>query len=156
MAKIERNGFRKALKSRQAELENGSRNREALAIETSPEELDRIQHAQERDFAIDALDRDSMRLGEVRAALKRIDTDTFGICLDCEQDISMKRLAAVPWAELCIICQEAADNMASEPWDAAESPLASAAPERALFRMHMSAPETKGLFGREPEYRRTQ
>jgi hypothetical protein len=44
MTKIERNGFRKALKSRQAELENGSRNREALAIETSPEELDRIQH----------------------------------------------------------------------------------------------------------------
>jgi DnaK suppressor protein len=109
-------------KSRQAELENGSRNREALAVETSPEELDRIQHAQERDFAIGALDRESMRLREVRAALKRIETDTFGICLNCEQDISMKRLAAVPWTELCIICQEAADNMASEPWDAAESP----------------------------------
>jgi DnaK suppressor protein len=114
-------------KSRQAELENGSRNREALAVETSPEELDRIQHAQERDFAIGALDRESMRLREVRAAVKRIDTDTFGVCLNCEQDISMKRLAAIPWTELCIICQEAADNRAGEPWDAAESPLASAA-----------------------------
>jgi DnaK suppressor protein len=155
MTKIERNGFRKALKSRQAELENGSRNREALAIETSPEELDRIQHVQDRDFAIGALDRDSMRLREVRAAVKRIDTDTFGICLNCEQDISMKRIAAVPWAELCIICQEAADNMASEPWDAAES-RSPAPPERALFRMYMSAPETKGLFGREPEYLGTQ
>jgi DnaK suppressor protein len=121
MTKNERNGFGKALKNR-AELENGSRSREALAVETSPEELDRIQHAQERDFAIGALDRESMRLREVRAALKRIDTDTFGICLNCEQNISMKRLAAVPWTELCIICQEAADNMAGEPWDAAESP----------------------------------
>jgi DnaK suppressor protein len=51
-------------------LENGSRNREALAFETSPEELDRIQHAQERDFAIGELDRESMRLREVRAALR--------------------------------------------------------------------------------------
>jgi DnaK suppressor protein len=127
MTKIERNGFRKALKIRQSELESGSRNRDALAIETSPDELDRIQHAQERDFAIGALDRKSTRLREVRTALKRIDTDTFGICLNCEQEISTKRLAAVPWTELCIICQEAADNMAGNPWNAVEIPLASAA-----------------------------
>jgi DnaK suppressor protein len=127
MTKIQRNGFGKALKLRQAELASGNRSRKALVIETSPDELDRIQQAQDRDFAIGALDRESMRLREVRTALKRIDTDTFGICLNCEQEISMKRLAAVPWTALCIICQEAADNVAANPWDAVEIPLASAA-----------------------------
>ncbi|HEY8670054.1 MAG TPA: TraR/DksA family transcriptional regulator, partial [Terriglobales bacterium] len=81
----------------------------------------------ERDWAIDALDRDFMRLREVRTALQRIDTHAFGVCVNCEEDISTKRLAAIPWADLCILCQESADKKAVEPWDADESPLASAA-----------------------------
>jgi len=127
MTNTERTKFRALLIGKQTELETGSHNRGALAIETSPEELDRIQNAQERDLAIDALDRDFLRLREVRTALKRIDTKTFGICLNCEEDISTKRLAAIPWAALCIVCQEGADKKTDESWDAGESPLASAA-----------------------------
>jgi DnaK suppressor protein len=125
MTKIERNGFRNALKKKQAELENGSRSRGALAIETSADELDRIQYGQERDLAIGTLDRDSKLLREVRAALRRIEAGTFGICLDCEKDISMKRLAAVPWTASCIGCQETADGTAGQPWSAAEELLVS-------------------------------
>jgi DnaK suppressor protein len=117
MTKIELDGFRKTLKTRQVELSDGRRNREALAIETSPDELDRIQHAQERDFAMRTLNRASVRLREVRAALERIDSGSFGICLNCEEDIGAKRLAAVPWTALCIVCQEAADRMASDSQD---------------------------------------
>ena len=62
MMKIHRNGFRRTLKSRQAELENGGRIREAFAIDTSLEELDGIQHTQECYSAICALERESMRL----------------------------------------------------------------------------------------------
>jgi DnaK suppressor protein len=102
--------FRRTLEDRQTELGNGTRNREALAIETSADELDRIQHAGERDYAMGALERNSSRLGEVRGALQRIDAQTFGICADCQEDINPKRLAAVPWASLCILCQEAADR----------------------------------------------
>ena len=83
MTKIQLNQFQNALKSKLADLENGNRNRGAIAIETSPDELDRIQHGQERDLAIGALDRDSKLLREVRAALERIDVGTFGICFDC-------------------------------------------------------------------------
>ena len=61
MKTIELDRFRKMLKTRQAELSDGRRNREAVAIETSADELDRIQHAQERDFAMEALDRESLR-----------------------------------------------------------------------------------------------
>ena len=127
MTKNEMNEFRNILKNRLTELENGNRGRGALAIETSPDELDRIQYGQERDLAIDVFDRNSKLLREVRAALGRIDAGTFGICLDCEEDISKKRLAAVPWTGSCITCQQAADNMVGQPSSVMEELLVSAA-----------------------------
>jgi hypothetical protein len=45
MTKTELNGFRKALENKLAEL--GTASREPVAIETSADELDRIQHASE-------------------------------------------------------------------------------------------------------------
>ena len=110
MTKSALNSFRKALEKKQAELVNGNRNRESLAIATSPDELDRIQHATEREIAIGNLERGYNVLRDVNAALRRIDTHTFGICLDCEEEISPKRLTAVPWTRSCIACQEAADR----------------------------------------------
>jgi hypothetical protein len=66
MTKTELNAFRRALENRQTELGNGNRNREALAIETSPDELDRIQCASDREWAMHNLDRHSNWLREVR------------------------------------------------------------------------------------------
>ena len=57
MKRPELDEFRNTLKARQAELGAGLRRREALAIETSADELDQIQHALERDFTMGALDR---------------------------------------------------------------------------------------------------
>jgi DnaK suppressor protein len=110
MTKTELSTFRKALENKQAELRPGSLNREAVAISTSPEELDRIQDANDRDWAMSNLERNSNRLREVRAALRRMEGGAFGVCAGCEENISPKRLAAVPWASHCIACQEAADR----------------------------------------------
>ena len=127
MKNYELDGFRKTLKARQAELTAGRRNLEALTIETSADELDRIQLAQERDYAMKVLDRESTRWREIRDALDRIDSGYFGICLNCEEEIAPKRLAAVPWAALCIVCQEAADRGASGPQHEEAQPLLNAA-----------------------------
>lgn len=127
MNKRELDKFRKTLETKQAELNGGRRRREDLVIETSPDELDRIQQAQERDFAMGSLDRDSVRLHEVSAALKRIDSGGFGICLNCEEDVSAKRLAALPWTAFCIGCQEAADRVDSSSLREDESQLLNAA-----------------------------
>jgi DnaK suppressor protein len=127
MTKIELNAFRRVLENRRTELANGNRNRESLAIETSPDELDRIQHSQERELAIGALDRNSTLLREVRAALHRIDAGTFGICAGCEENINVKRLNAVPWASSCIVCQEAADREQKAPWSEIDTSLVMAA-----------------------------
>jgi DnaK suppressor protein len=127
MTKIELNLFRRVLENSQTELGSARKNREALVIETSPDELDRIQHASDRDMVIGNLERNSSRLREVRAALRRIDTDAFGICIACEQDIHPKRIAAVPWTSCCIVCQEAADSAQQTPWDEIETSVVLAA-----------------------------
>lgn len=49
---------------------------------------------------------DMKQLREVAGALHRIDTGQYGICMECEEPISAKRLDAVPWARYCVICQE--------------------------------------------------
>lgn len=45
-------------------------------------------------------------LRDVEEALDRLDEGSYGVCGDCEQEISIKRLNAVPWAKYCITCQE--------------------------------------------------
>jgi DnaK suppressor protein len=108
MTKAELKTFRQVLESRQAEL--GIGNREALAVEASPDEMDRIQHFSEREYAMNHLERNSNRLREVRAALARMDAGAFGVCVDCDEEINPKRLLAVPWASTCITCQEIAEK----------------------------------------------
>jgi DnaK suppressor protein len=49
---------------------------------------------------------DMKLLREIADALHRLDTETYGICLECEEAISPKRLDAVPWARYCVSCQE--------------------------------------------------
>jgi DnaK suppressor protein len=110
MTKNEIHGLRRALENKLLEIGNGSSIREALAIETTSDELDRVQNANDRDYAMGSLERTSNRLGEVRAALRRMGAGTFGICAGCEENINLKRLTAVPWTSYCIVCQEAADR----------------------------------------------
>ena len=108
MTKIELTAFRKTLEERLAEL--AINNREALTIEASPDEMDRVQHFSEREYAMNHLERNSKRLRDVRSALRRMDDGVFGLCVDCEEAISAKRLLVLPWAATCIVCQEAAER----------------------------------------------
>jgi len=110
MTKSELNKYRNVLEAKKAELVQLVRNRDGIAIEKSPDAFDEVQHAAERELAIRNLDRESNLLRNVRASLRRIEDGSFGVCLHCEEDISPKRLAAVPWTAFCIQCQEIADR----------------------------------------------
>ncbi len=114
MTDTELNKFKTILVSKQTELEKIVRNRDGIAIEKSADALDEVQHAAERDLAIRNLDRESNLLRNVRSALRRIEERSFGICVHCEEEISPKRLAAVPWTPFCIRCQEQADRNRGE------------------------------------------
>lgn len=115
MTNFDLNTFKRILYHRQVDLGVSYGAREALAIGSSSDELDRTQDASDRDYAISSLERNSDRLREVHSALGRIETGTFGICSGCDEEINPKRLAAIPWAPFCIVCQEAADQVQAEP-----------------------------------------
>src|ERR1700732_5316800 len=59
MTKTELNKFKEVLETKQAELAQVLRNREGITIEKSPDALDEVQNAAERELAIRNLDRES-------------------------------------------------------------------------------------------------
>jgi DnaK suppressor protein len=110
--------FREVLERKRAELSQVLHRRDGIAIEKSPDQMDEIQFASERDLAIRNADRESGLLRQVLSALRRIQEGVFGTCVECDEPISPKRIAAVPWASRCIRCQEAAElegQAVSEP-----------------------------------------
>ncbi len=110
MTQNEVNRFRAILNTRIAELEHFNRQRDGITIERSADQLDEIQRASERALAVGNLDREFNQLRNTRAAVLRIEQGSFGKCEQCDEDIHPKRLAAIPWAALCIRCQETLDR----------------------------------------------
>jgi len=110
MTKSEVNKLRKALEARVIEFDGSARDRESIQIEEGGDEVDRMRGAADREFAVRSLEAGSAKLREARAALQRMDDGTYGICLECEEAISPLRLAALPWASLCLRCQAALDG----------------------------------------------
>ena len=113
-ANLELDQFQAILETRIAELERGIRQRDGIVVEQSPDQIDEVQRASERDLAISNIDRESKELLNARAALRRLREGTFGVCEQCEEDIHPKRLAAIPWASFCITCQETVDRDCEE------------------------------------------
>lgn len=110
MAKTEANRFRGILTAKVAELERFTRHRDGIAVERNADQLDEIGAASQRALAVCNLDREFNQLRDARAALRRIEEGSLGICQGCDENIHPKRLAAVPWAQFCIRCQEALDG----------------------------------------------
>jgi RNA polymerase-binding transcription factor len=129
MNQTELEKYKKILEAKKAELSAGLRNRDDIAIEKTPDALDEVQLAGERELAIRNLDRESNLLRNVRSALARIADGSYGICMHCEEDIKPKRLDAVPWTKYCIRCQEMADRheFDGESGDSIDQLLANAA-----------------------------
>jgi len=124
MNKTEVEKYKKILETKQAELARGLRNRDDIAIEKTPDALDEVQLAGERELAIRNLDRESSLLRNVRLALARIQDGSYGTCLHCDEEIKPKRLDAVPWTPYCIRCQEAADRHEFESSESLDELLA--------------------------------
>jgi DnaK suppressor protein len=110
MNKSESNKFRLILAAKQAELAPQLRKRDGMTIEKTADALDEVRLAAERELVTRNLERESKVLRDVRAALARIQQGDYGTCLNCEEEIGLKRLHALPWTPLCIRCQEHDDR----------------------------------------------
>jgi RNA polymerase-binding protein DksA len=56
-------------------------------------------------------DQEGQYLKAIEAALERINRGEYGLCLECGDLISEKRLEAVPAAELCISCKDRKEKL---------------------------------------------
>lgn len=101
--------YRNALETKAQELSQTLRQRDRIAVETSAEETELTVFANQRDLAVQTLDRNAQVLREVRAALGRVESGDFGVCQRCDGEIAVKRLDALPWARHCVRCQEIID-----------------------------------------------
>jgi DnaK suppressor protein len=127
MTESELSKYKEILEAKQAELVELLRNRDGITIETSADALDEVQNATQRELAISNLDRESNLLRNVRAALRRIEDGSFGVCVHCDKEINPKRMAAVPWTPYCIQCQEAADKAQKDGSESFEDLMLNAA-----------------------------
>lgn len=59
----------------------------------------------EREMGISLLEMRNRKRQLIDEALTRLDEGTYGVCAECGVEISEKRLAAVPFAKLCVDCQ---------------------------------------------------
>ncbi|MBL8173492.1 MAG: TraR/DksA family transcriptional regulator [Bryobacterales bacterium] len=95
------------------ELMGEANAREQLQIETFADALEQIQSAADRDFAVIRLDQKAKLARELRTALHKIEEGTYGVCEECEEAIAVRRLDALPFAKLCVHCQQKAESHVS-------------------------------------------
>ena len=80
-----------------------------IQLENTEDEGDLASISHERDVLYNLHEGGFARAQSIEAALRAVDRGEYGRCVTCGNDINQKRLEAVPWAKMCIRCQEAAE-----------------------------------------------
>jgi DnaK suppressor protein len=71
-----------------------------------PDPADRASLESDRNFTLRIRDRERKLIGKIKEALERIEDNSYGICEECGEDISKKRLEARPVTTFCIECKK--------------------------------------------------
>ena len=86
-----------------------NRNRAAadeITTENTEDEGDLATISHNKELLYNLHESDFARLRLINEAIKALDRGQYGECVRCGNEINEKRLLAVPWAALCIHCQE--------------------------------------------------
>ncbi len=76
-----------------------------------PDEMDLASSEYLQSFTFRLRGREKSFLDKITKALAKIDDGTFGVCEECGEEISVKRLEARPETTLCIKCKEDQERM---------------------------------------------
>ncbi len=102
---------RTQLLQRIAEQRGGLVSRVDMAAEHDVRSLDdQAQAISERNDEFAMNEHETAELGDIEAAMERMDTGTYGQCTDCGASIPPARLNAYPTAKRCIDCQTVAEQ----------------------------------------------
>jgi DnaK suppressor protein len=102
--------FREILLSKKAELLRNAQKTltEDMTLDADdlPDEMDLASSEYLQSFTFRLRGREKTFLKKIDHALKKIEDGNFGVCEECEEPISLKRLEARPETTLCIRCKE--------------------------------------------------
>jgi DnaK suppressor protein len=102
---------RAQLLQRISEQRGGLVSRADMAADHDVRSLDdRAQAISERDDEFAMNEHETAELGDIEAALERMDAGSYGQCTDCGVAIAPARLKAYPTAKRCIDCQTVAEQ----------------------------------------------
>jgi DnaK suppressor protein len=71
---------------------------------------DKAESSYTKEFLLSLTDSEREQLLQIDEALKTLEKGDFGMCQNCGQPISKKRLDALPWAAYCIDCQQKVES----------------------------------------------
>ena len=109
MKKQEQEKVQKQLLRKLAELQGSTSRKDDLIAERLSDPMDQMQSRADLDLAVTTINTSFAMKRAVETALNVLEAGEYGICRDCGEDINPKRLQAVPWTTLCIVCQEMQD-----------------------------------------------
>ena len=78
---------------------------------TFSDPLDRAAHDEAEGNILRIRDRESRLINKIRNALECIEDGTYGICEQCGEEISFKRLEARPVTTKCIACKTKEESL---------------------------------------------
>ncbi|MDD5009105.1 MAG: TraR/DksA family transcriptional regulator [Syntrophorhabdaceae bacterium] len=109
MKKQEREHYKKRLlKTRDAILSKAKKLKEdsySLGTDGIQDMADAASNSYNADILMSISDNDLTLLKDIDSALDKIVKGTYGVCEECEEKISEKRLEANPVARYCITCK---------------------------------------------------
>ncbi len=73
---------------------------------------DMATDTQQQDMSLLFMQNENVRLQDIEEALERLRENRFGSCEECEQEIALERLRAIPYAPLCVNCQRRQEEAA--------------------------------------------
>jgi RNA polymerase-binding transcription factor len=96
------------LEKKAALMEEEESGKEAAQVveldQTSVGRVSRMDAMQGQAMAVAANQRRQIELQKIGSALKRVDQEEYGYCLECEEEIAEPRLKLDPASSLCIDC----------------------------------------------------
>ena len=114
LTKAQTEQFRKILHDKRDRLlAEAKRTLDQEMVIEADERMDEVDQASSeymQAFSFRLRGRERFLLGKIEHALKKMEENEYGLCEECEDPISLKRLQARPEAQLCIQCKEAQEK----------------------------------------------
>jgi RNA polymerase-binding transcription factor DksA len=94
------------LTSLRESLERSQHAADEIKLEKTEDEGDLASISHDKDVLYSLHEGGFARLQLIQKAIEAIENGNYGECVRCEGAINDKRLDAIPWATMCIACQE--------------------------------------------------